>query len=77
MTIKNLNSFKRNLEKKMTTNARKNVKIAVTRGTSLVEDEAKESIAHVELAKHTKSIIQEERTQHQNQGNHQQLILVF
>ena len=45
MTIKNLNSFKRNLQKKMTTNARKNVKIAVTRGTSLVENEAKESIA--------------------------------
>ena len=36
MTIKNLNSFKKNLEKKMTTNARKNVKIAVSRDTGFL-----------------------------------------
>ena len=44
MTIKNLDTFKKNLHKKMTVNARKNVKIAITRGVNLVENEAKQSI---------------------------------
>lgn len=44
MTIKNLDTFKKNLHKKMTVNARKNAKIAITRGANLVENEAKESI---------------------------------
>ena len=44
MTIKNLDTFKKNLNKKMTVNARKNAKIAITRGANLVENEAKESI---------------------------------
>jgi len=44
VTIKNLDTFKKNLNKKMTVNARKNAKIAITRGANLVENEAKESI---------------------------------
>lgn len=44
MTIKNLNSFKKKINKKMTTNARKNVLTAVSRGTGMVEKTAQESI---------------------------------
>jgi len=44
MTIKNLNTFKKKINKKMTTNARKNVLTAVSRGTGMVEKTAQESI---------------------------------
>jgi HK97 gp10 family phage protein len=62
MTIKNLNSFKRNLEKKMTTNARKNVKIAVTRGTSLVQNTAKQSILSGNKSGVTRTLYNPSRT---------------
>tara|TARA_R110000764_G_scaffold18_1_gene92 strand:+ start:60 stop:494 length:435 start_codon:yes stop_codon:yes gene_type:complete len=62
MTIKNLKSFKRNLEKKMTTNAIKNVKIAVSRGTSLVQNTAKQSILSGNKSGVTRTLYNPSRT---------------
>ncbi len=44
MSFKNLDAFKKRLEKNLITNAHKNAKSAVTRSTMLVEKTAQESI---------------------------------
>jgi len=44
MSFKNLDAFKKRLEKKLITNAHKNAKSAVTRSTMLVEKTAQESV---------------------------------
>jgi len=44
MKTKNFNTLKKSINKKLTTNARKNTLTAVTRGTGMVEKTAQESI---------------------------------
>jgi HK97 gp10 family phage protein len=62
MTIKNLNSFKKKLDAKLTTQAKKNVRIAVTRGTMLVQNTAKESILSGNKSGATRNLYNPRRT---------------
>jgi len=62
MTIKNLDSFKKKLDNKLTAKAKKNVMIAVTRGTNLVENTAKESILSGNKSGVTRTLYNPRRT---------------